>query len=394
MIDVAGVAATFGALLRDAGVVIDARHDSRFAAALTASPPATVDDLYWLARVTLVSERVAIEPFDRVFAAVFRGHGDVADVLRNPDVPAMPPAVRTNPSDGGVPPAPGGASSPSPGRVGGVGPAGEDGRAGDDAVLAVAPDERELLRHRSFDACTDDELAVLGRTIARMRLEPPLRPSRRTHRHPHGSSIDWRATLRAAPRTGGDPAAPVLRRRGERPRRLVLLADVSGSMERYARAYLHLLHGAVRAVRAETFLFATRLTRVTRVLAGADPAVAMAAAVADAPDWAGGTRLGDALADFNDRWGRRGMARGAVVVIVSDGWDAGDPAVVAREMRRLALMAHRIVWVNPRVQSPRFEPRAGGMAAALPFVDTLVSGHSLAALDDVVAAISETQPAA
>lgn len=158
-------------------------------------------------------------------------------------------------------------------------------------------------------------------------------------------------------------------------------------MEAYGRAYLYLLHGAVRAVRAEAFVFATRLTRLTRQLAVQDPALALAAAMAAAPDWSGGTRIGEALADFNDRWGRRGVARGAVVVIVSDGWEAGDVAVLAREMERLSRLAHHIVWVNPRRQSPSFQPSTGGMAAALPFVDTFVSGHSLAGLDEVLAAI-------
>jgi hypothetical protein len=167
----------------------------------------------------------------------------------------------------------------------------------------------------------------------------------------------------------------------------VLLADISGSMEPYARAYLHLLHGAVRAARAEAFVFATRLTRLTRALATNDPDAALARAAAAAPDWSGGTRIGEALAAFNDRYGRRGVARGAVVVIVSDGWETGDAAVLGEQMARLARLAHRIVWVNPRSAGARYQPRVAGMAAALPHVDALVSGHSLGALDDLLAAI-------
>jgi uncharacterized protein with von Willebrand factor type A (vWA) domain len=161
-------------------------------------------------------------------------------------------------------------------------------------------------------------------------------------------------------------------------------------MAPYARGYLLLLEGAARGARAETFVFATRLTRVTRALRDGRAERAVERAGAAAPDWAGGTRIGEALRAFNDRWGRRGLARGAVVVILSDGWERGDPALVGREMERLRRLAHRVVWVNPRVAAPGFAPKAGGLRAALPHIDELVSGHSVAALDDVIAAIGRT----
>jgi hypothetical protein len=167
-------------------------------------------------------------------------------------------------------------------------------------------------------------------------------------------------------------------------------------MEPYARAYLQLLSCAVAGdTPAEAFVFATRLTRLTRALRGRNPEAAIQRAAATAPDWSSGTRIGQALATFNNRYGRRGMARGAVVVILSDGWERGDPALVGREMARLGRLAHRIVWVNPRASAPHFSPRAGGMAAALPFCDALVSGHSLEALDEVAAALaaSDAPPA-
>jgi hypothetical protein len=168
----------------------------------------------------------------------------------------------------------------------------------------------------------------------------------------------------------------------------VLLCDISGSMEPYARAYLQFLTCAAGAgPNAEAFVFATRLTRITRALASRSPERAIQRAAAAAPDWSSGTRIGEALRAFNDRHGRRGMARGAVIVILSDGWERGDPALVEREMARLARLAHRIVWVNPRVSAEGFSPRTGGMAAALPHVDALVSGHSLDALREVVQAI-------
>jgi uncharacterized protein with von Willebrand factor type A (vWA) domain len=166
----------------------------------------------------------------------------------------------------------------------------------------------------------------------------------------------------------------------------VLICDISGSMEAYARAYLQLLWRGVTK-NAEAFVFATRLTRLTGTLRSS-PDLALERAGRKAPDWSGGTRIGDAIKAFNDGYGRRGLARGAVIVILSDGWDTGDPGVLAREMERLHRLAHRIVWVNPRKAAAGYEPLVGGMAAALPFVDAFVSGHSLAALDEVLEAVA------
>jgi hypothetical protein len=190
-------------------------------------------------------------------------------------------------------------------------------------------------------------------------------------------------------RTAGDPIRLARRRRRVVPRRVVMLCDISGSMEPYARAYLQFLTCAAGSgPHAEAFVFATRLTRLTRALRSRSPERAIQRAAAAAPDWSSGTRIGDALKAFNDRHGRRGMARGALIVILSDGWERGDPALVAREMERLSRLAYRIVWVNPRVGASEFSPRAGGMAAALPHCDALVSGHSLEALEEVVEAIA------
>ncbi|HEY6494285.1 MAG TPA: VWA domain-containing protein, partial [Trebonia sp.] len=215
--------------------------------------------------------------------------------------------------------------------------------------------------------------------------------TRRAERHRRGDTIDLRRTLRGSLRTGGDPFRLARRRRRVVRRRLVLLCDISGSMEPYARAYLQFLTCAIGPDRSgahpEAFAFATRLTRLTRALRSRNPERAIQRAATTAPDWSSGTRIGDALKSFNDRHGRRGMARGAVVVILSDGWERGDPALVGREMERLSRLAHRIVWVNPRVAAAGFAPRAGGMAAALPYCDQLVSGHTLEALEEVVAAI-------
>ena len=252
----------------------------------------------------------------------------------------------------------------------------------------MASDE-EVLASKSFDALDPGELARLYRLMSQLELATPTRRTRRFDRAGHGQRVDVRRTLRQSLRTGGDPTVLARRRRRVVPRRLVMLCDISGSMEPYARAYLQFLACAAGAgPNAEAFVFATRLTRVTRALASRHPDRAIQRAAATAPDWSSGTRIGEALKGFNDRHGRRGMARGAVVVILSDGWERGDPALVGREMERLARLAHRIVWVNPRVGASEFSVRAGGMVAALEHCDALVSGHSFDALAEVVDAIA------
>ena len=183
-------------------------------------------------------------------------------------------------------------------------------------------------------------------------------------------------------RTGGEPLRRSMSAPSRRPRRVVLLADISGSMELYSRVLLQFAHAAVvSGAQVETFAIGTRLTRLTRELTTHDPDRALARAADAVPDWSGGTRLGAALRRFNDDWGVRGMARGAVVVILSDGWDRGEPAELAEQMERLARVAHRVVWVNPLRASEGYEPTARGMAAALPFVDDFIDGHNLDSLE-------------
>ncbi|HEX7133586.1 MAG TPA: VWA domain-containing protein, partial [Iamia sp.] len=224
----------------------------------------------------------------------------------------------------------------------------------------------------------------LHRAISALRVGVATRRSRRRRRAARGDELDLRRTVHAALATGGEPLRLHRRAPTERPRRLVLLLDVSGSMEPYARALVRFAHAAVTsrgAGRVEAFTLGTRLTRITRALATRDPDEALARTSADVADWSGGTRLGDALRDFVDRWGARGMARGAVVVVLSDGWDRGDPDVVAEAMARLHRVAHQVVWVNPLSAVPGYEPLVRGMAAALPHVDVFVPGASLSDLE-------------
>jgi uncharacterized protein with von Willebrand factor type A (vWA) domain len=195
--------------------------------------------------------------------------------------------------------------------------------------------------------------------------------------------------VRHALRAGGEPMRRAFSEAGERPRRLVLLLDVSGSMEPYARALIRFVHAAVAGrTKVEAFALGTRLTRITRELSTHDPDAAVTRAAAAVTDWSGGTRLGDGLRQFNDEWGQRGMARGAIVVVLSDGWDRGDPAVMAEQMARLSRVAYRVVWVNPLKASPGYAPLAQGMAAALPYIDEFVEGHSLESLETLAAVVA------
>lgn len=381
--DLAGLLAAFGARLRDAGVPAGPERSARLAAAVAAARPAATTELYWLARVTLLESHEQLAAFDRVFGEVFGGLADLVADRGDTTAPKLPPHLRPGPRVRPREGAPSADSSvPSPSGV-----AGESGAEDDTGRVLMTASVEERLRHKDFAHYTADELQVLRRLVDELRLAAPLRPARRTSPATSGRHLDLRRTLRRAHRTGGDPARWVRRRRRTQRRRVVLLADVSGSMEDYSRVYLQLLQGAVRGAGAEAFVMATRLTRLSRVLAAGSPDAATARAAEEAPDWSGGTRLGAALKTFVDEHGRRGMARGAVVVIVSDGWERADPGLLGEQMARLSLLAHRIVWVNPRSAAEEYEPLVGGMAAALPHVDVLVSGHSLAALDEVLAAI-------
>jgi uncharacterized protein with von Willebrand factor type A (vWA) domain len=357
-LDLPTTAGAFARRLHDAGLPMTPARSADLARALALVKPISRRRLYWTARAIVVTDPTHVPVFDAVFAAVFGPHE-----VEAPERPAPPSSAHE-----------------------GLHPGERDGDRVVDVPVPV-PSDDEVLADKRFDALEPHELAHLYQLMSRLRLEAPRRRTRR-YEHGRGRRLDMRRTLRGSLRTAGEPLRLARRRRRVQRRRLVLLCDISGSMEPYARAYLQFLTSAAGSDRrAEAFVFATRLTRLTRALASRNPERAIQRAAETAPDWSSGTRIGDALKAFNDRHGRRGVARGAVVVIISDGWERGDPALVGREMGRLARLAHRIVWVNPRLSASRFSVRAGGMVAALPHCDVLVSGHSFAALGDVVAAI-------
>jgi uncharacterized protein with von Willebrand factor type A (vWA) domain len=332
--------------------------------------PASRADAYLALRAVLCSRRADLPLFDTAFAAVF-------------GAPASGVTPPTSPDLGGA-----GAALP---RVAG----GDEGSGlapeGDPAMRPAAYSDVELLLDKDFAQYTDRERALARVAIARLARRGPTRRSRRmTPAARRGARPDLQRTVRASLRTGGDPLHRRWREPATRPRRLVLVCDVSGSMAPYARVLLQYLHAAVAAHRrVEAFAFGTRLTRLTRELDERDPDRALERAAEAVVDWSGGTRIGASLSTLNREYGRR-IGRGAVVVILSDGWDRGDPDELAREMGRLRRSAHRVIWLNPLKAAPGYEPLARGMAAALPETDHFLAGNSLASLAALAEILEDT----
>ncbi|MBA2537741.1 MAG: VWA domain-containing protein [Actinobacteria bacterium] len=325
----------FGRALRAEGLAVGSGRILEFCRAASLLPPG---DLYWAGRATLVPRRDDIPVYDRVFDAFFGPP--------SPE-PAPRPSVRV--------------------RL-------------EPEVRALASPV-ELLREKSFARCTPDELAELARLMAHVRLAVPVRRTRRRRSAKRGAP-DVRRTLRRSFRTSGEPFERAYKRRVERKRRVILVLDVSGSMAEYSRGLLLFAHAGLRSdPNWDVFCFGTRLTRLTRTLAVDDRDDALRRAAFEVFDWDGGTRIGESLKRLLDEHGHRGRARGAVVVICSDGLEVGDPEDLAEQMARLSRLAYRIVWLNPLQEDPAYEPLARGMQAALPHVDRFMSGHNLASLE-------------
>jgi uncharacterized protein with von Willebrand factor type A (vWA) domain len=363
----------FARSLRRAGLAVPIDATVAFAEALALVGLGHGARTYWAGRAVFVRRPEDVVVYDRVFAAFFAGLATGARATPTLERIAVLDTDDTSTDD-----------------------ADDDGPDADpdgDDVQAVRFSRVETLRTRDFAELTDADRADARRLLRTLHLHPPRRtarrlvPTGRARRHP-----DLRATVARSLRTDGELIQRRHRTPSNRPRRVVLLLDVSGSMEPYARELIRFLHTAVVARGAvEAFALGTRLTRLTRDLTTRDPDAAIAAAARHVVDWSGGTRLGDTLRTFNDEWGVRGMARGAVVVVLSDGWDRGDPQQLGAEMARLHRVAHRIVWVNPLKASPGYVPLAQGMAAALPYVDEFVEGHSIEALERVAIAIGKEE---
>ena len=366
-----GHVVTLGRVLHEAGLEIGPGRVADSLRALDAVDLARQEDVYFALRQTLVSRQDELDLFDRAFGAWF---------LR---APVLPP-VRSR-SGAEVETRVGQAPTDRLRRRE------EDGEQEDETgdPLELGASAQELLRNKDFSELTGDELRRLRELIARIARTRPQRHSRRRTVAAHGDMLDVRRMIRRSLRTGGDPLDRPLRTRKEVPRKLVVLCDVSGSMDSYARALLLFLHAVVGTGRGvEAFAFGTRLSRLTPDLATRDPDAALARCTEAVVDWGSGTRIGASLREFNETWGRRALSRGAIVLIVSDGWEREDPELVGREMAKLARAAYAIVWVNPLKGNPQYQPLAGGMRAALPYVDRFLPGHNLRSLEELAAVLA------
>jgi uncharacterized protein with von Willebrand factor type A (vWA) domain len=354
----------FARTLRHAGV---AASPDRVEAMLAAAGHLDVLDptaVYWAGRLTLCGSPDDLDRYDAAFAAYFGGE---APRLRRSSGVEDRRVVQSAPLS--------------------TGEGSEDG--GDPSDLAAQASGDEVLRHRDVAELTISERDQLRRLFALLVPAAPKRASRRRSPSAHGA-VHQARTVRRALHDGGEITRLVHQRARPRPRRVVLLIDVSGSMSPYADALLRFAHAAVRAHPASTevFTIGTRLTRVTRELRLRDPDKALAASGSAIPDWSGGTRIGEVLKAFLDRWGQRGTARGAVVVVCSDGWERGGAELLGEQMQRLQRLAHAVVWANPHKGRAGYEPLTAGIVAALPSVDHFVAGHSLAAFEQLVGVIT------
>ena len=351
---------TFGRVLREAGLEVG---PGRLVDALTGLDRVDLtrqDDVYWTLRQTLVARHEDLEAFDLAFRAWFLRAPTAPVFRRETEVQSLRLLRRGTESKQGD----------------------DAGAGGELTTLGYSADE--LLRQRDFAELTRDEFDAVARLVSQIVAGRPRRRSRRLRPHHRGRDLDMRRLVRASLGTGGDAIERAYRSRLHVPRKLVVICDVSGSMEAYSRALVLFLHALSRTGSGvEAFAFGTRLTRLTPDLEGRDPDSALQAAATRVADWSGGTRIGASLKSFNDEWGRRALTRGAIVVIASDGWEREEASVVGREMARLARQAYAVIWVNPLKGHPDYQPLAGGMRAALPYVDRFLSGHNLASLEEL-----------
>ncbi len=341
------------------------------------------DSLYWTARATLVASRADLETFDETFETWFRK-------LRPDGEPELSLQAELPPDpedlEGGDALAGEGLGIST--TVDRDAP-GVETTEGDENALRMVASAVEILRTKSFAYLSEEERQRVARLIRELTIHVPIERTRRMRAANKGSTLDVRRTLRRSLRTQGEPFDRAWRARRTRTRPLVLILDVSGSMAPYSRALLQFGYAAMAAGRrVEVFCFGTRLTRVTRVLRTKDPDRAMHEIGRIVADWEGGTRIGESLKSLLDGWSQRAALRGAVVVLCSDGLERGDPMLLRAQMARLRRLAYRVVWANPLKGSPRYEPLARGMAAALPSVDVFLSGHNLESLEAIASALA------
>lgn len=357
--------------LRSGGIEVPMSCSITFAEALSKLDVTKREQVYWAGRATLIRRPEDIERFDAVFSSYWESGPQLS--IESRSIETLTLAVddpdKTDPSDEAER---------------------SDVESSDTIELRFSA--VEVLRKKDFAEWSERELAESRALMARLRLAgEPRRSLRQRANGSRGDRPDLRRTVRCAMASQGEPFRRQWTSAAIRPRPLVLILDVSGSMEPYARALIRFAHAAVAGrQRVEVFALGTRLTRITRELSRRDVDEAVTRAAEAVVDWSGGTRIGDGIEMFNNRWGQRGTARGATVVILSDGWDRGDPEALSEQMRRLGRLAHRIVWVNPLKVTPGYAPLARGMAAALPYVDHFVEGHNVLALEELATIVGAT----
>ena len=364
------MAVAFARILRGAGLDVPLDSVIVFVGALTQLGLENRENVYWSAHATLIRRHEDVQIFDRAFKVFWEQQIAVETATfeeQHKSITLLVDDEDANTDD----------SSAEP--------------IEDENTIALRFSKIETLREKDFAAYNQLELREAEQFMASLRLAgPPKKSLRLMKTNRHGARHDIRRTMRATLQHDGEPIERYWREPSTKLRRLVVLLDISGSMEPYARALLRFMHAAVVGrQRVEAFTFGTRLTRITKELTSRDPDKALAQTSAQVSDWSGGTRLGECLQSFNDNWGVGGMARGSIFVILSDGWDRGDPKVLADQMSRLSRVAYRVIWVNPLKVSPGYAPLARGMAAAMPYIDEFVEGHSLEALRELTEVISK-----
>jgi len=364
------MAVAFARILRGAGLDVPLDSVIVFVSALSQLGLENRNDVYWAAHSTLVRRHEDTPIFDRAFAVFWDQRIAIETSSAQAETVSMTLLVddenEQDENDETAEP------------------------IDEENTITLRFSRIETLREKDFALYDDSELREAEQFMSSLRLAgPPKRSLRLINTNHHGTRHDIRRTMRASLQHDGEPIERYWRQPSERLRRLVVLLDISGSMEPYARALLRFMHAAVVGrQRVEAFTFGTRLTRITKELTSRDPDKALAQTSTQVSDWSGGTRLGECLRSFNDSWGISGMARGSIFVVLSDGWDRGDPEILAEQMQRLNRVAFRVIWVNPLKVSPGYAPLARGMAAAMPFIDDFVEGHSLEAMRQLTEVIS------
>jgi uncharacterized protein len=354
----------FGRALRAKGLAIGSGDILTYCAAMAPLDPTDLVDLYWAGRTTMIVRREDIPVYDEVFRAFFlASESPVQKMLK----------LKAQAS----------AEAEQPFEIPATEPSGKEQE--EETLLGLMASNVETLKHRSFSECTDEELAAIRRIMKRIKFTPPKRRTRRTRTSEDGRRPDMRRTIRQSMRTNGEMVNLYWRRRRVRLRPLILILDVSGSMSDYSRALLQFAYSAKRASqKVEVFCFGTRLTHVTKPLQTRRPDEALERAAKLVVDWEGGTRIGESIDRFVRKWGRRGLCRGGVVVVCSDGLDRGDPELLSDSMERLSRLCHNIVWMNPhKGDNANYQPQTVGMMAAQPHIDVLLSGHDLSSLEEL-----------